>query len=134
MGQHAAATGVKFWPGSPSILGKKVVSGLVLRFGTLGCVNDNLSCFQNDFDNNDSFLDISEHYFYVAVSKPLPEEVTDVSDPLCDAGSCCRKSSDLGAMVEVLALGDEEGGDIPHTMHPPLERLPPQEHAAPPPE
>jgi hypothetical protein len=34
--------------------------------------------------------------------------VTDVLDPLSDG-----ESSDLGAMVEVMALGDEEGGDSP---------------------
>jgi hypothetical protein len=45
-----AATGVKFWSGSPSTLGEKVASGLVLRFGTLDCVNDNLACFEKGFD------------------------------------------------------------------------------------
>jgi hypothetical protein len=60
-----------------------VASGLILRFGILDGVNDNLACF----DNSGSFLDFSEHRFYVAVSKPFPEEVTDVSDPLCNAGS-----------------------------------------------
>jgi hypothetical protein len=34
----------------------------------------------------------------------------------------------------VLALGDEEGGNLPRTVRPPLKRLPPQEHNAPPPE
>jgi hypothetical protein len=43
MGQRAAMTGVKFRPGSPSILGKKVTSGLVWRFGTFDCVTDNLA-------------------------------------------------------------------------------------------
>jgi hypothetical protein len=33
----------------------------------------------------------------------------------------------------VLALGDEEGGNLPRTARPPLERHPPQEHDAPPP-
>jgi hypothetical protein len=37
-------------------------------------------------------------------------------------------------MVEVLALEDGEGGDLPRTARPPLERSPPQEHAALPPE
>jgi hypothetical protein len=83
MGQRAAVTGVKFRPGSPSTLGEKVASGLIPRFGILDHVNDNLACF----DNSGSFLDFGEHRFYVAVSKPFPEEVTDVSDPLCDAGS-----------------------------------------------
>jgi hypothetical protein len=41
--------------------------------------------------------------FYVVVTKPFPKEVTDVSNPLCDAGLSCSESSDLGAMVEVLA-------------------------------
>jgi hypothetical protein len=36
-----------------------------------------------------------------------------VFDPLCDAGLSCSESCDLGAMVEVLALGDKEGGDSP---------------------
>jgi hypothetical protein len=34
-------------------------------------------------------------------------------------------------MVEVMALGDEEGGDSPHPARPPLERLLPQEQNAP---
>jgi hypothetical protein len=57
-----------------------------------------------------------------------------VLDPLCDAGSSCSKSSDLGAMVKVMALGDEDGGNPPCTARPPLERLLPQEQDAPPPE
>jgi hypothetical protein len=85
VGQHAAATGVKFWMGSPSTLGAKVASGLVWRFGTFNCVSDNLDCFKDGFGNSGSFLDISGHRFYIA--KPFPEEVTDVLDPLYDAGS-----------------------------------------------
>jgi hypothetical protein len=46
-----------------------------------------------------------------------------VLDPLCDAGSSCSESSDLGVMVEVLALGDEEGNYSPRTVCPLLERL-----------
>jgi hypothetical protein len=61
---------VKFRPGSPSALGEKV-AGLVLRFGNIDCVNDNLACFKNDFDNSGSFLDVSGHRFYVVVSKPF---------------------------------------------------------------
>jgi hypothetical protein len=130
MGQRATATRVKFWPGSPSTLGEKVASGLVLRFGTIDCVNDNLACFENGFDDDGSFLDVGGHRFYV--TKPFPEEVTDVSEPLSDAGSSCSESNDLGAMVEVLALADEKGGDLPRSARPPLERPPPQEHIAPP--
>jgi hypothetical protein len=37
-------------------------------------------------------------------------------------------------MVEVMALGEEEGGDSPRPARPPLERLPPQEQDAPLPE
>jgi hypothetical protein len=123
VGQRAAATGVKFQPGSPSILGEKVASGLVWRFGTFDCISDNLACFKDGFDNSDSFLDVGSHRFYFA--KPFPEEVTDVLDPLGDGGSSCSESSDLGVMVEVMALGDEEGGDSPRPACPPLERLPP---------
>jgi hypothetical protein len=57
-----------------------------------------------------------------------------VLDPLCDAGSSCRKSSDLDTIVEVMALGDEEGGDSPCPARPSLERLLPQEQDAPLPE
>jgi hypothetical protein len=132
MGQHAAATGVKFWLGPSSALGEKVASGLVWRFGTFDYVSDNLACFKNGFGNSGSFLDVGSHRFYVA--KPFPEEVTDIFDPLGDGGSSCSESSDLGAMVEVMALGDEEGGDSLHPVRPPLERLPPQEQNAPLPE
>jgi hypothetical protein len=104
-------------------LSEKVASGLVLRFGTLDCANDNLAFFKNGSDDSGSFLDVGGYRFYVAVPKMFREEVTDMSDPLCDAGSSCSESRDLGAMVEVLALGDEEGGDSPHTACPPLERL-----------
>jgi hypothetical protein len=125
-------TGVKFWPESSSTLGEKVASGLVWRFGTFDCVSDNLACFKDGFSDSGSFLDIGGHRFYVA--KPFSEEVTDVLNPLCDAGSSCSESSDLGAMVEVMALGDEEGGDSPRPARPPLERLLPQEQNAPLPE
>jgi hypothetical protein len=125
---------VKFQLGSPSTLSEKVASGLVLRFGIVDCINDKLDCFEDDFSDNGSFLDIGGHRLYVSVTKMFLEEVTDVSDPLCDAGSSCSKRSDLGAMVEVLALGDEEGGDSPRTTCPPLERLLRQEQIAPLPE
>jgi hypothetical protein len=134
MGKHATAIVVKFQLGSPSTLGEKVASGLVLKFGTIDCTNNNLACFKNSFDDSVSFLDIDEHCFYVVVTQPFPEEVTNISDPLCDAGSSCSESSDLGAMVEVLALGDEAASDLPRPACPPLERPPPQEHAAPLPE
>jgi hypothetical protein len=105
MGQHAEATGVKFRPGSPSTLGEKVSYGLVWRFGTFDCISDNLACFKDGFGDSSSFLNVDGHRFYIA--KPFSEEVTDVLDPLCYTGSSCSESSDLGAMVEVLALGDE---------------------------
>jgi hypothetical protein len=132
MGQRAATTGVKFRPGSPSTLGEKVASGLVWRFGTFDCVSDNFACFKDGFSDSGSFLDVGVHRFYIA--KPFPEEVTDVLDPPGDAGSSYSKSSDLGAMVEVMALGDEEGGDSPFPACPPLECLLPQEQNAPLPE
>jgi hypothetical protein len=112
-------------------LGENVASGLVLRFSTIDCVNDNLDCFEDGFGDSGSFLDVSDHRFYVTVTKLFLEEVIDVADPLYDAGSSCSESSDLGAMVEVLALGDEEGGDSPRTARPPLECLLPQEQATP---
>jgi hypothetical protein len=56
VGQSAAASGVKFWPGPSSALGEKVASGLVWRFGTFDCVSDNLSHFENGFGNSGSFL------------------------------------------------------------------------------
>jgi hypothetical protein len=125
-------TGVKFRPGSPSIPGERVASGLVWRFGTLDCVSDNLACFGDGFGGSGSFLDIGSHCFYV--TKPFPEEVTDVLDPLSDGGSSYGKSCDFGTMVKVMALGDEEGGDPPRSVRPPLERLPLQEQNAPLPE
>jgi hypothetical protein len=129
MGQRAAATGVKFQLGSPSTLGEKIASSLVWRFGTFDYVSDNLACFEDGFVDSGSFLDIGGHRFYI--TKPFSEEVTDVLDPFCDAGSSCSKSSDLDTMVKVMALGDEEGGDSPRPAHPPLERLLPQEQDAP---
>jgi hypothetical protein len=89
------ASGVKFRPGPP---GEKVASGLVWRFGTFNCVDDNLAHFENGFGNSGSFLDVGSHRFYVA--KPFPEEVTDVLDPLCDADSDDGESSDFCNMVE----------------------------------
>jgi hypothetical protein len=74
MGQRVAVTGVKFRPRSTSTLGEKVTSGLVWRFGTFDCISDNLACFEDGFDDNGSFLNISSHRFYIA--KPFSEEVT----------------------------------------------------------
>jgi hypothetical protein len=111
VGQSAAASRVKFRPGPSSALSEKVTSGLVWRFGTFDRVSDNLAHFENGFGNSGSFLDIGSHHFYIA--KPFPEEVTDVFDPLSDGGLSCCESSGLGAMVEVMALGEEEGGDSP---------------------
>jgi hypothetical protein len=130
VGQRAAMTRVKFRPGSPLIPSKRVASGLVWRFGTLDCISDNLACFEDSFGGNGSFLDVGSHRFYVA--KPFPEEVTDVLDPLCDAGLDCSESSDLCAMVEVMALEEDGGGDLPRTARPPLERPPLLEQDLPP--
>jgi hypothetical protein len=132
MGQCVATTEVKFWPGPSSTLGEKVASGLVWRFGTFDCVSDNLACFKDGFGDSGSFLDVGSHRFYVA--KPFSEEVTDVLDPLSNRGSSCGESSDFGAMVEVMALGDKEGSDSPCPARPPLECLLPQEQNAPLPE
>jgi hypothetical protein len=132
VGQSAAASGVKYRLGPSSALGEKVTFGLVWRFGTFDCVSDNLSHFENGFGNSGSFLDVSSHRFYVA--KPFPEEVTDVFDPLYDGGSSCGESSSLGAMVEVMALGEEEVGDSLRPERPSPERLLPQERDAPLPE
>jgi hypothetical protein len=129
VGQSAAASGVKFRPG-PS--GEKVASGLVWRFGTFDCVDDNLAYFKNGLGDNGSFLDISSHRFYIA--KPFPEEVTDVLDPLCDADSEDGESSDFCSMVEVLALEEDGGGGPSRSARLPLERSPPPEHGLPPPE
>jgi hypothetical protein len=91
-----------------------------------------LACFEDGFGGIGSFLDVGSHRFYV--TKPFPEEVTDVLDPLCDAGLDCSESSDLYAMVEVTALEEDGGGDLPRTMRPPLERPPLPEQDLPPPE
>jgi hypothetical protein len=123
------ASEVKFRPG-PS--GEKVASGLVWRFGTFDCVDDNLAHFNNGFGNSGSFLDVSSHRFYVV--KPFPEEITDVFDSLCDGGSSCGESSNLGTVVEVMTLGEDEGGDLPRPECPSLERPPPQEQDTPLPE
>jgi hypothetical protein len=131
VGQSATASGVKFRPGSPSIPGERVASGLVWRFGTLDCISDNLDCFGDGFGGG-SFLDIGSHCFYVA--KPFLEEVTDVLDPLCDTESDDGESSDFCNMVEVLALEEDGGGDLPRSTRPPLERPPPPEQVLPPPE
>jgi hypothetical protein len=82
-----------------------------------------LACYEDGFGDSDSFLDIGGHRFYVA--KPFPKEVTDVLGPLSDGGSSCSESCDFGTMVEVMALGDEEGGDSSCPARPPLECLPP---------
>jgi hypothetical protein len=129
VGQSAAASGVKFRPG-PS--GEKVAFGLVWRFGTFNCVDDNLAYFKNGLGNCGSFLDVGSHRFYVA--KPFPEEVTDVLDPLCDADSDDGESIDFCNMVEVLALEEDGGGKLPRSARPPLERPPPPEQVLPPPE
>jgi hypothetical protein len=104
VGQRAAAIGVKFHPGPSSTLGEKVASSLVWRFSTFDYVNNNLACFKDGFGDSGSFLDVGSHRFYVA--KPFSEEVTNVLDPLSDGGLRCSESSNLGAMVEVMALGD----------------------------
>jgi hypothetical protein len=91
-----------------------------------------LAYFGDGFGCSGSFLDVGSHRFYVA--KPFPEEVTSVLDPVSDGGSSCGESYDFGATVEVMALGDEKGGDPPRSARPPLERLPLQEQNTPLPE
>jgi hypothetical protein len=116
-------TGVKFWPGPSSALDEKVASGLVWRFDTFDYVSDNLAYFKDGLGDSGSFLDVGSHRFYI--TKPFPEEVTNMLDPRCDTGSDCSESSDLCTMVEVLALEDDGGGDLPRSAHPPLEHPPP---------
>jgi hypothetical protein len=91
-----------------------------------------LAHFENGFGNNGSFLDVGSHRFYV--TKPFPEEVTDVFDSPYEGGSSCGESSNLGTMVEVMPLGEDEGGELPCPERPSPERLPPQEQDAPLPE
>jgi hypothetical protein len=90
VGLSVVASEVKFRPGPSS---EKVASGLVWRFGTFDCISNNLAHFENGFGYNGSFLDVSSHRFYV--TKPFPEEVTDVLDPLCDADSDDGESNDF---------------------------------------
>jgi hypothetical protein len=84
-----------------------------------------LGHFENGFDNSGSVLDVGSHRFYV--TKPFPEEVSDVLDSLCDGDSSCSKSSNLGTMIEVMALGEDGGGDSPCPECPSPKRLLPQE-------
>jgi hypothetical protein len=121
------ASGVKFRLG-PS--GEKVASGLVWRFGTFDYVSDNLAHFENGFGNSGSFLDVGSHHFYI--TKPFPEEVTDVLDPLCDTDSDDGESSDFCNMVEVRALEEDGGSGLPRSACPPLEGPPPPEQDLPP--
>jgi hypothetical protein len=123
------ASGVKFRPGPSS---EKVASGLVWRFGTFDCIDDNLAYFENGFGNGGSFLDVGSHRFYVA--KPFLEEVTDVLDPLCDVDSDDGESSNFCNMVKVRALEEDGGGGLPRSARPPLERPLPPEQDLPPPE
>jgi hypothetical protein len=95
-------------------------------------IRDNLVCFEDGFGNNGSFLDVGGHCFHIV--KPFPEEVTDMLDPFGDTGSSCSKSSDLGVMVEVLALEEEGGGGPSCTPRSPLECPPLPEQDPPPPE
>jgi hypothetical protein len=132
VGQSVAASGVKFCLGPSSALGKKVASGLVWRFGTFDCIDDNLAYFKNDLGDNGSFLNVGSHRFYVA--KPFLEEVIDVLDPFCDADSDDGEGSDFCNMVEVQALEEDGGGGLPRSARPPLERPPPLEQDLPPPE
>jgi hypothetical protein len=129
MGQSAVASGVKFRSG-PS--GEKVASGLVWRFGTFDCIDDNLAHFKNGLGNSGSFLDVGSHRFCVA--KPFPEEVTDVLDPLYNADSDDGKSSNFCNMVKVRALEEDGGGGLPCSARPPLERPPLPEQDLPLPE
>jgi hypothetical protein len=130
VGKSAAASGVKFRPGPSAALGEKVASGLVWRFGTFNCVDDNLAYFKNSLGDNGSFLDVGSHRFYV--TKPFPEEVINMLDPFCDADSDDGESSDFCNMVEVLALEEDGGGGLPRSTRPPLERPPPPEQDLPP--
>jgi hypothetical protein len=91
-----------------------------------------LACFGDGFGGSGSFLNIGSHYFYIA--KPFQEEVIDILNPLSDGGSSCGESCDFGAMVEVMALGEEEESDPPRSVRSPLECLPPQEQNVPLPE
>jgi hypothetical protein len=91
-----------------------------------------LACFGDGFGGSGSFVDIGSHCFYVA--KPFPKEVNDILDPLYNAGSDCSESSDLCAMVKVMALEEDGGGDLPRSACPPLERPPLPKQDLPPPE
>jgi hypothetical protein len=50
---------------------------------------------------------------------------------ISDIGLSCSESNDLGSMVELMALGDEEGSDSPRPACSPLKHLLPQEQNAP---
>jgi hypothetical protein len=113
-------------------LSEKVAFGLVWRFGTFDCVDENLSYFKNGLGYNGSFLNVGSHRFYVA--KSFPEEVIDVLDPFYDTDSDDDESSNFCNMVEVLALEEDGGGGPPCSARPPLEHPPPPKQDLPPPE
>jgi hypothetical protein len=98
VGQRAATTGVKFRPGSPSIPGELVASGLVWRFGTLDCVSDNLACFEDSFSGSGSFLD---GFFEGCEFHHVPRANNNEADWLSKIGST-KQDIPAGVSLEII--------------------------------
>jgi hypothetical protein len=97
VGPAVAAAGDFFRTGPYINSGERIASGLVLRFGSLHCINDNAACFANrPFPRAGSIIHFGEHRVYVAViSERYPGKVLSCSDPPLGVAYGCSSSADL---------------------------------------
>ena len=93
-----AMSGVMFCAGSRSVDDRRVVSGLVLSIGSIGCIIDNTRSFADvGFNGGGVVITFGDFPVYVAVAaKEYPEEVfTCLAPSAFDAGTRnCESSFD----------------------------------------
>jgi hypothetical protein len=114
-----ASVGVSFWTGCFTASSERVASGLVLRFGSLDCITNNIACFaEAAFPEGGSIIHFGDHRIYVAVvSEEYPSEVLTFSNPPPIGGDSYDSSIDPCTYAEAMMAGS---GD--HNRCPPLKQ------------
>ncbi len=109
MGPAAALAGVHIRAGLLTVVGERVVSGLVQRLGSLDFIDDNAGDFANGgrFPKNGRIIEFGSHRVYLGtVPEPqYPSTVLVAPDPPRSAATRGTRTDRAAGSVEVMMAG-----------------------------
>ncbi|KAK1680935.1 hypothetical protein QYE76_041783 [Lolium multiflorum] len=123
VGPSASAAGVFIRTGLTITTGERVASGLIWRFGSLDCINDNAGCFADrPFPTGGNVISFGGFDVYVATVAPprYPRQILRCASPPPGAGASITTASSC-VMHEVMAAGDDAGAKYTRVRGPDLE-------------